>query len=66
MIEALYLQVKWSIIRWATPPYDCKGCVGQEPWQGCYCQYHNFVAPCEYPGPVRHRVQALLRYIGWI
>jgi len=23
------------------PGYECKQCVGQERWQGCYCRYYQ-------------------------
>ena len=29
----------------AWPSYECEQCVGQEPSQGCYCAYHEGIAP---------------------
>ena len=51
----------WRLRSWAYPGFDCQSCVGQEPWQGCYCSYHGCVAPCT--GPTRRHVilRALIR-----
>lgn len=38
----------------AFPRYECEQCVGQEPWQGCYCDYHGASAPGE--GPTRWHI----------
>lgn len=44
-----FLPISWmrKVYDLAYPPYDCEQCVGQEPWQGCYCSYHGAVAPGE-------------------
>lgn len=40
----------------AWPAYECTTCVGQEPWRGCYCQYHGAEAPCLGPSWARHNI----------
>ena len=42
------------------PYYPCEQCVGQEPWQGCYCAYHDAYAPCS---PDMPRKAALARWL---
>lgn len=37
--------VQWRIRSIAYPAYSCLLCVGQEPWQGCYCSYYNAYSP---------------------
>ncbi len=35
----------WWARRQLWPCYSCELCVGQEPHQGCYCDYQGAVAP---------------------
>jgi hypothetical protein len=53
MINAL-IRLRWRLRRLTWPVYDCEQCVGQDVWQGCYCDYHGGVAPGV--GPERWRV----------
>jgi hypothetical protein len=50
MIRAFY----WRWYRWLYwklyPTYECKLCIGQEPWRGCWCAYHGAWSPDDQDG----------------
>ena len=57
--------MKRSLYNWAWPSFECQQCVGQEYWQGCYCDYYGASCPGG-PGPEWWRL--LLRRLwnfGW-
>lgn len=58
----------WRVRSWLYPSYECELCVGQEPWQGCYCAHHGAVAAGgDGPGPIRRFFRwALKRVIRYI
>jgi len=43
--RSLPLSLRFRLQALAYPPYECECCVGQEPWRGCYCDYHGLVGP---------------------
>lgn len=47
----------------AWPSYACELCVGQEYWQGCYCDYHGAPHP---GGPSRWPPEAYYEAMRWL
>lgn len=43
--KPLRLRLYWKWRALLYPSYECTQCVGQDWWQGCYCQYHGGIAP---------------------
>lgn len=45
MIKNWLRSIRYAIRRAAWPVYECELCVGQDPWQGCYCAYYKSDRP---------------------
>lgn len=54
-----------SIRTFLYPGFDCEQCIGQDPWQGCYCAYYGATAPNYGPEPWRRLLRkAAERWLG--
>lgn len=60
-LQRVRSRIRWRLLALAYPTYDCQQCVGQEPWQGCYCAYHDCIAPCTQPTRWYRFLQWLIR-----
>jgi hypothetical protein len=60
----IWLWLLWRLKRLAWPYYACEQCVGQDPWQGCYCAYYDCVRPNEGPETWRLWLRKALKFIG--
>lgn len=68
--RAPYAPTPWDMLRghvrrllW--PSYNCRQCVGQEEWRGCYCAYYGAPGPGEGPSGARVWARGLAqRWLG--
>ncbi len=56
--------IRWKLIAWLYPAYDCEDCVGAGREHGCWCDYHGAIAPGVNPDRWRVMLRRLMPR-GW-